>query len=52
MEFFPFVWTLWGSFKAQLDFFSIADWTNADVGSTDRTNLWSRSPEPVTTVPG
>ena len=29
---FPFLWTLWGSFKVELDFFSIADWTNALVG--------------------
>ncbi|MEO0487780.1 MAG: carbohydrate ABC transporter permease [Pseudomonadota bacterium] len=29
---FPFFWTLWGSFKVELDFFSIADWTNALVG--------------------
>ncbi|MEM9437490.1 MAG: carbohydrate ABC transporter permease [Pseudomonadota bacterium] len=28
----PFFWTLWGSFKVELDFFSIADWTNALVG--------------------
>ncbi len=26
---FPFAWTVWGSFKVELDFFSIADWTNA-----------------------
>ena len=26
---FPFVWTLWGSFKIEADFFSKADWTNA-----------------------
>ena len=26
---FPFVWTLWGSFKVQGDFFSKADWTYA-----------------------
>ena len=26
---FPFLWTLWGSFKVQGDFFSKADWTNA-----------------------
>ena len=25
-------WTLWGSFKVELDFFSIADWTNALTG--------------------
>ncbi|MGR3610731.1 MAG: carbohydrate ABC transporter permease [Sulfitobacter sp.] len=29
---FPFVWTVWGSFKVELDFFSIADWTNAITG--------------------
>ena len=32
MAAFPFVWTLWGSFKVELDFFSIADWTNALFG--------------------
>ena len=32
---FPFIWTAWGSFKVELDFFSIADWTNAITG--DRT---------------
>ena len=30
---FPFVWTLWGSFKVQGDFFSRADWTNALWGT-------------------
>ena len=29
---FPFVWTLWGSFKVQADFFSKADWTYALYG--------------------
>ena len=29
---FTFFWTLWGSFKVELDFFSIADWTNALTG--------------------
>ena len=29
---FPFLWTFWGSFKVELDFFSIADWTNAIFG--------------------
>jgi len=29
---FPFMWTVWGSFKVELDFFSIADWTNALTG--------------------
>lgn len=30
---FPFVWTLWGSFKVQGDFFSKADWANALYGT-------------------
>ncbi len=29
---FPFIWTLWGSFKVQGDFFSKADWRNALFG--------------------
>ena len=29
---FPFVWTFWGSFKVQGDFFSRADWRNAITG--------------------
>ena len=29
---FPFIWTVWGSFKVELDFFSIADWTNSLTG--------------------
>ncbi|WP_370227878.1 carbohydrate ABC transporter permease [Cognatishimia sp.] len=29
---FPFLWTFWGSFKVQGDFFSKADWTNALYG--------------------
>lgn len=33
MAAFPFLWTLWGSFKVELDFFSIADWTNALTGA-------------------
>ncbi|MEM6307429.1 MAG: carbohydrate ABC transporter permease [Pseudomonadota bacterium] len=33
MAAFPFFWTLWGSFKVELDFFSIADWTNAVTGA-------------------
>ncbi|MEO9824904.1 MAG: carbohydrate ABC transporter permease [Paracoccaceae bacterium] len=32
MAAFPFFWTLWGSFKVELDFFSITDWTNALYG--------------------
>jgi len=30
---FPFLWTLWGSFKVQADFFSLADWRNALWGT-------------------
>ncbi|MCU4654678.1 carbohydrate ABC transporter permease [Roseibacterium sp. SDUM158016] len=29
---FPFLWTLWGSFKVQGDFFSRSDWMNAITG--------------------
>lgn len=29
---FPFLWTLWGSFKVESDFFSKADWTFALFG--------------------
>ena len=29
---FPFIWTVWGSFKVEGDFFSKADWTNALTG--------------------
>jgi trehalose/maltose transport system permease protein len=35
MAAFPFLWTLWGSSKVEIDFFSIADWTAALTG--DRT---------------
>ncbi len=30
---FPFLWTLWGSFKVEGDFFSKADWFNALTGT-------------------
>jgi ABC-type glycerol-3-phosphate transport system permease component len=30
---FPFLWTLWGSFKVEGDFFSKADWMNAVFGT-------------------
>ncbi len=30
---FPFLWTLWGSFKVEGDFFSKADWINALTGA-------------------
>ncbi|MFQ6549621.1 carbohydrate ABC transporter permease [Aestuariibius sp. 2305UL40-4] len=39
---FPFLWTLWGSFKVQGDFFSKADWTNALYGT--RTQAETGSP--------
>lgn len=29
---FPFFWTFWGSFKVELDFFSLSNWTNALTG--------------------
>ena len=29
---FPFLWTMWGSFKAEGDFFSRSDWMNAITG--------------------
>ena len=29
---FPFFWTVWGSFKVELDFFSLADWKNVLSG--------------------
>jgi len=29
---FPFLWTFWGSFKVQGDFFSRSDWRNAITG--------------------
>lgn len=32
MAAFPFLWTLWGSFKVESDFFSKADWANAIFG--------------------
>ena len=30
---FPFLWTVWGSFKVQGDFFSRLDWMNAITGT-------------------
>ena len=32
MAAFPFLWTLWGSFKVEGDFFSKANWANALTG--------------------
>lgn len=31
---FPFLWTAWGSFKVETDFFSRTDWMNAFTGPT------------------
>ena len=39
---FPFIWTLWGSFKVELDFFSILDWTNAITGDLTKDTYGSR----------
>lgn len=33
MAAFPFLWTLWGSFKVEGDFFSKANWANAMFGT-------------------
>lgn len=30
---FPFLWTLWGSFKVEADFFSYTNWRNAITGT-------------------
>ena len=34
---FPFLWTLWGSFKVEGDFFSKADWANSIFGTLTKT---------------
>jgi len=36
MAAFPFLWTLWGSFKVEGDFFSKADWLRAITGPLTR----------------
>ena len=38
---FPFFWTLWGSFKVESDFFSLANWTNALTGQMTQTETGS-----------
>ncbi len=38
---FPFIWTAWGSFKVELDFFSIADWTYALTGERTKAEYGS-----------
>lgn len=35
---FPFLWTAWGSFKVELDFFSITNWTDALTGPRTEAN--------------
>jgi len=39
---FPFLWTLWGSFKVEGDFFSKADWTNAISGTLTQVETGGR----------
>jgi ABC-type glycerol-3-phosphate transport system permease component len=39
---FPFLWTVWGSFKVEADFFSRADWMNAITGPTTLAQTGSR----------
>ena len=36
MAAFPFLWTLWGSFKVEGDFFSKANWVYALTGESTR----------------
>jgi ABC-type glycerol-3-phosphate transport system permease component len=38
---FPFLWTTWGSFKVELDFFSKADWRNALTGPLTKSTYGS-----------
>jgi ABC-type glycerol-3-phosphate transport system permease component len=38
---FPFLWTAWGSFKVELDFFSITDWRYALTGERTMTEYGS-----------
>jgi len=39
---FPFLWTLWGSFKVEGDFFSKANWANALFGTLTETETGGR----------
>ncbi|UWQ15110.1 carbohydrate ABC transporter permease [Aliiroseovarius sp. M344] len=39
---FPFLWTLWGSFKVEGDFFSKADWANALKGTLTQAETGGR----------
>ena len=38
---FPFIWTVWGSFKVELDLFSISDWTYALTGERTKAEYGS-----------
>lgn len=38
----PFLWTLWGSFKVEGDFFSKANWANALTGTLTQTEAGGR----------
>ena len=38
---FPFIWTVWGSFKVELVFFSISDWTYALTGERTKAEYGS-----------
>jgi len=49
---FPFLWTLWGSFKVQGDFFSKADWEMPFMGSAHWLRLAVPLQEMVTAAPG
>jgi ABC-type glycerol-3-phosphate transport system permease component len=40
---FPFLWTLWGSFKVEGDFFSKANWVNALTGKLTVTETGGRA---------
>lgn len=39
---FPFLWTMWGSFKVEEDFFSRTDWTRALTGESTLEQTGSR----------
>jgi len=42
MAAFPFLWTLWGSFKVEGDFFSKADWANSLTGALTQVETGGR----------
>ena len=48
----PFLWTLWGSFKVQADFFSKQDWQNALYGVFTLAETGGYLPTMVMKVPG